>query len=116
MHTLTQVQTNTLYFLLQNSALDMRDNRGKRHDVSYVFLSLLVALFRNRDGNLSSIHRSMVNKNRELSEALGLELMSVISRSHLPIFLQKVDLTAFSRILSSFLGITLDEEKKNGLL
>ena len=57
----------------------------------------------------------MVNKNIELSQFLGLAVVPVISRSYLPIFLQKVDLTAFTAILFSFLGIELDENKKNGL-
>ena len=111
MDTLTIAQTNTIYSLLQNSELDLRDNRGKRHDLCYVFLSLMLALFGNRDGNLSSIHRSMVNKNMELSQSLGLEIMPVISRSHLPVFLQKVDLTLFTKVLFLFLGIKLDKKK-----
>ena len=115
MHTLTIIQTNTIYSLLQNSQLDLRDNRGKRHNVCYVFLGLMLALFRNRDGNLSSIHRSMVNKNMELSQSLGLEIMPVISRSHLPVFLQKVDLTLFAQVLFLFLGIKLDKKNKHGL-
>lgn len=112
MNTLTTVQTNTIYSLLQNSLLDLRDNRGKRHDLSYVFLSLMLSFFRNRDGNLSSLQRSMANKNAELSECLGLEIMPVISRSHLPILLQKVDLGVFTQIVYSFLGITLDENRQ----
>ena len=112
MHTPTIDQTNTIYLLLQNSQLDLRDNRGKRHQLCYVFVSLILALFRNRDGNLSSIHRSMVNKNIELSQSLGLETMPVISRSHLPVFLQKIDLAVFTEILFLFLGIKLDANKQ----
>ncbi len=67
MPTLTIAQNNTIYSLLQTGSLDLRDNRGKRHDLSYVVISLMLALVRNRDGNLSSIHRSMVNKNKELN-------------------------------------------------
>lgn len=67
----------------------------------------MLALLRNRDGNLSSIHRSMVNKNKELSQSLGLEVMPVISRSHLPILLQKIDVKAFSQVLVSFAGVEL---------
>ena len=89
MNTLTLTQSNTLYSLLQNSALDLRDNRGKCHELCYVFLSLMIALFRNRDGNLSGIHRSMVNKNVELSQSLALEVMPVIWRSYLPVFFKK---------------------------
>lgn len=115
MNTRTIAQTNTLYCLLQNSELDLRDNGGKRHELCYVFLSLMLALVGNRDGNLSSIHRSIVNKNSELSQFLGLEVKPLIARSHLPIFLQKVDSTACTAVLSLFLGIDLDETKKNGL-
>jgi len=111
MHTLTIAQTNTIYSLLQNSELDLRDKRGKGHQLCYVFVSLMLALFRNRDGNLSSSHRSMVNKNIELSQSLGLETMPVISRSHLPVFLQKIDLSVFTEVLFSFSGIKLDANK-----
>ncbi len=96
MPTLTIARTNTIYSLLQNSELDLRDNRGKRHELCYVFVSLMFALFGNRDGNLSGLHRSMVNKNIELSQSLGLAIMPVISRSYFPVFLQKVNLKVFT--------------------
>jgi len=98
MHTPTTPQINTFYSLLQNSELDLRDNRGKRLDLRYTFLSLMLAFFRNRDGNLSSLHRSMVNKHGELCGFLGLDIgkTPIVSRSHLPVFLQKVDLADYS--------------------
>jgi predicted transposase YbfD/YdcC len=114
MDTLTTNQTNTLYCLFQNADLDKRDNRGKRLKCCYIFVSLMLALFRNRDGNLSSIHRSMVNKHDELCGFLGLaeNTPRMISRSHLPIFLQSVDLKLFADVLHSFSGTELDDKEK----
>lgn len=87
--------------------LDQRDNRGKRHEVWFVLLGLAIAFLRNRDGVLSSLHRSMVNTNTELCEFLGIEFGSVVSRAELPIILQNIDIKIFDDILFSYLGIRL---------
>jgi len=57
-------QETTFYEELQKSInLDLRDNRGKIHDLPYVLLGFTISLLRRRDGFLSSIHRSIKHKN-----------------------------------------------------
>ncbi len=107
-------QETTFYELLQNNAgLDLRDNRGKVHNLAYVLLGLTLGLLRKRDGCLSSIHRGMVNKNSELCLFLGIENEKVISRSHLPVLLSKVNLGCFEGLLFANYGIELSEAEKS---
>ena len=55
-------QEKTFYEHLQTiEGLDLRDSRGKKHDLAFVLLGVMIGLLRDRDGKLSSIHRSMVN-------------------------------------------------------
>lgn len=83
MVTYIEEQETTFYKEIQNCEdLDLRDNRGKIHDLAFVLLGLIIGLQRNRDGNLSSLHRSMRNTREELCDLLNLEIESVISRSH----------------------------------
>lgn len=93
------------------AALDLRDVRGRRHSLSFVLLSLVLALLRGRDGNLSSTHRSMKNTHEELCTFLG-ERHRCISRSHLPVFLEKVCVESFDNLLFTHYGLRLDEEEK----
>ena len=98
--------------LQKSTEIDLRDNRGKRHKMWLVLLSLTLGLLRKRDGNLSSLHRSMVNKHKELCNFLKVDNERVISRSQLPILLQKVKLEAFEAILFNHYGIKLSQEEK----
>jgi len=105
---------NSFYVKLQNLAgLDLRDNRGKIHNLAFVLLGLSIALLRKRDGNLSSLHRSMENKHQELCTFLGLsDSTEVISRSYLPVCLKRVSLLHFERLLFENYGIELSDEQK----
>lgn len=107
------MQGTTFYEQLQNCPeLDLRDRRGKIHNLGFVLLGLTLSLLRNRDGCLSSIYRSMKNKNTELCSFLSIEHQPVISRSHLPVILKKVSLEAFEKLLFSSYGIQLEENEK----
>ena len=66
--------------LQNNTDIDLRDNRGKRHKLWFVLLNLTLGILRKRDGSLSSLHRSIVNKHDELCISLGIENERVISR------------------------------------
>lgn len=113
MATHIEVQETTFYKGIQNcEGLDLRDSRGKIHDLGFVLMSLIIGLLRNRDGNLSSIHRSMENIHFELCELLNIEIEEVISRSHLPRFLKKVALKKFEELVYKWFEIELDEGEK----
>ena len=98
---------------LQNEkGLDLRDSRGKRHDLAVVLVGVVVALLSNRDGNLSSIHRHLNNHYERLVEVLGVEKKKPVSRSQLPIILGSVSVLVFDRLLFENYGVRLDEEEK----
>jgi hypothetical protein len=92
--------------------LDLRDNRGKRHKMWLTLLGLTIGLLRKRDGVLSSLHRSMVNTHDELCNFLNIDNEGVVSRSQLPILLQKVNLKYFEKLLFKHYGIELTENEK----
>ena len=98
---------------LQNEkGLDLRDNRGKRHDLAVILVGVMLALLSNRDGNLSSIHRYLQNHYERLVEVLGVEKKRPISRSQLPIILAQVSVSVFDRLLFADYGIKLNELEK----
>jgi len=107
------LQETTFYYQLQNSpSLDLRDNRGKVHKMSFILMGLVLALLQGRDGNLSSIHRFMSNKNDWICHILNIDKQKVVSRAQLPKILQKVHLSTFEKLLFSCFGIKLSETEK----
>lgn len=106
-------QETTFYEQVQKAqGLDLRDNRGKRHDLAFILLGVIIGLLRKRDGNLSSIHRSMVNTHEQLCSVLKINPEKVVSRAQLPRILAKVSLDKFEAILFSHFAIKLDTEEK----
>lgn len=113
MVTYIEKQETTFYKEIQNcEGLDLRDNRGKIHDLAFVLLGLIIGLLRNRDGNLSSIHRSMKNIHQELCCLLNLDIEVVISRSHLPRILKKIALKEFEKLVYEWFRIELNDREK----
>lgn len=109
-----KVQETTFYEELQNcSELDLRDNRGKAHNLSFILLGLTLSLLSNRDGNLSSMHRFMTNKNKVLCNFLEVEIEQVVSRSHLPIVLSKVNVICFEQLLFKHYGLKLSRIERS---
>jgi hypothetical protein len=107
------VQSNSFFLALQDNAeLDLRDNRGKTHNMSLVLCGLIFALLRGKDGNLSAIHRSMVRKQTELCSFLGIDYQVVISRSHLPIFLKYVNVSFLGTLVFRYFGVHLEVSAK----
>jgi hypothetical protein len=72
--------------------LDLRDARGKKHCLGFVLLGVVIGLCRNKDGNLSSIHRSITNTHEELCNYLNVSFTKPVSRAQLPIILKKLTL------------------------
>jgi predicted transposase YbfD/YdcC len=92
--------------------LDLRDKRGLRHEMAFNLYCLTLSLLRNRDGNLSSMHRCMVNNNSLVCQALKLDQQGVISRPHLPIFLSKVNLSCLEKLVLDHYGVQLSETEE----
>src|SRR3989304_1081147 len=113
MNTSNVVQYNTFYEQIKNcQGLDLRDNRGKIHSLEFVLLGLILALNRNRDGVLSSLHRSMVNTHNDLCKYMNIQNVVPVSRAQLPLILKKVNVEAFNDLIFSFFGFKLAEGEK----
>lgn len=106
-------QETTFYKEVQKAKdLDLRDNRGKRHDLALVLLGVVIGLLRGRDGNLSSIHRSIVNTHERLCKSINISITKPISRAQLPRVLSKVSLSKLEELLFSYFTIELNEDEK----
>ena len=86
-----------------NNLTDMRDNRGKRHSLVILIVTVVFAMLVNRS-KVSSIHRYMTNKIHWLREITGVHDAKVISRSHLPRMLAKIDWVALSVVINRCYG------------
>jgi len=106
-------QETTFYENLCNKeGLDLRDNRGKRHNLPLVLLAIMMAMMRHRDGSLSSLHRSLKNNHDKLCEALSIDNDGFVSRSHLPRLLAKVNRKVFEDLLFEYCGVELSADEK----
>jgi predicted transposase YbfD/YdcC len=106
-------QNTTFYTILQNAeGLDTRDNRGKRHEIAGILTGLCIGLLSNRDGNLSSMHRHMVNHYPVLKSELGLKAPNPVSRAQLPLILSGINLPIFEQLMFSFCKIELSSDEK----
>ena len=82
---------------------DRRDNRGKRHSLLILIVTVVFATLVNRS-KVSSIHRYMSNKIHWLREITGIHDAKVISRSHFPRMLAKLDWAALSVVINECYG------------
>lgn len=108
-----QEQNKSFFDQLQNvEGLDLRDTRGLRHELRVVLLGVTMAILSNRDGNLSSIHRYIVNHNTRILTSINYSTHCPISRSQLPNVLENVCLKVFEGILFANFGIILSEQER----
>lgn len=108
-----QENSRSFFEKLQNAeGLDLRDNRGKKHDLAVVLVGVTLAVLSNRDGNLSSIQRHLKNHYERLATVLGIENKCAVSRSQLPLILEKVACQVFDRLLFESFGIKLSEAEQ----
>ncbi len=82
---------------------DNRDNRGKRHSLVILIITVVFATLVNRS-KVSSIHRYMDNKIHWLRKITGIHDATVISRAHLPRMLAKIDWVALSVVINDCYG------------
>lgn len=108
-----QENSRSFFQILQKAkGLDLRDNRGKKHDLAVVLVGVMLAVLSNRDGNLSSIARHLKNHYEKLVTVLGVEKKRAVSRSQLPLILEKVAFQVFSQLLFESFGIKLSESER----
>jgi len=107
-------QGTTFYEDLQRAdGLDLRDNRGLKLNLNFILVSLVIGILRNRDGNMSSLYRHMRNTHSKICDALGIEIEPIISRSHLPRILTKVNLKVFEQLIFERYSIKLTQEQQS---
>lgn len=71
-----------------------------------------MALLSNRDGCLSSIHRHLVNHYEKLVAVLGIEAKQAVSRSQLPLILEKASVEVLDRLLFENYGVKLTKAER----
>lgn len=86
---------------------DPRDNRGKRHNLVFVIVSVILAIFTGRS-TMSSIHRYIVNKIDWLREMTEITEAQQISRAQLPRILERSDWYEINEIAEKHFGIHIE--------
>ena len=111
-----QENSRSFFEKLQSAeGLDLRDNRGKRHDLAVVLVGVTLAVLSNRDGCLSSIHRHLVNYYEPLVLALGVAKLRPVSRAQLPRILENISVLEFDNLIFSHFGVKLNEKERKWL-
>ena len=97
-----EFECTTFYTQAQaNEKIDLRDNRGKVYQAALVLVEFVLALFCDRDGTMSSIHRHMAIFHDQVVSFMGIENApkKAISRAQLPVFLSKIDYEVFAYLV-----------------
>ena len=95
--------------------ITVRPCGGKVHSIALVLSGLVLAICCERDGNLSSLHRHMVNQFSPLCHLTQQEDQRLISRAQLPLLLAKVNGVLLAKLLFEWFGLLLTPEQKAGL-
>lgn len=85
---------------------DRRDNRGKRHRLSFVLAGVILAILSNRS-YLSSIHRFLKNKLDWLQEMCDCPDATAVSRAQLPNILSGVDWDALNAVFEEVFAVRI---------
>lgn len=108
-----QENSRSFFEKLQRAeGLDLRDNRGKRHELAVILVGVTIAVLSNRDGSLSSIWRHLSNHYEKLMTVLGQETKCVVSRPQLPRVLEKVSIKVFDDLIFSHFGVRLSAKER----
>ncbi|MEK7992615.1 MAG: ISAs1 family transposase [Planctomycetota bacterium] len=86
---------------------DPRDNRGKRHRLSFVVAGVSLAIMVGR-ATLSSIHRFFRNRVELVREITDQPQGRAPSRAHLPRLLSVLEWTAVNELLENHFGVRLE--------
>lgn len=90
---------------------DTRDNRGKRHSLVFILVSVFLAILAGRSMT-SSIHRYIENKLIWLRSITGIEDACSISRAHLPRLLDKeIDWDVLNNLIQEYFDIHIQTDR-----
>lgn len=90
--------------------VDIRDNRGKRHELAFVLGSVVLAIMSGRS-TASSIQRFIKNRIKWLRCVLGNPEAKAVSRAQLPRILATVDWVALNEIIWVHFEFKIEEEQ-----
>lgn len=108
-----QENSRSFFQKLQSAeGLDLRDNRGKRHELAVILVGVTLGVLSNRDGSLSSIWRHLANHYEKLMTVLELEHKRAVSRPQLPRVLEKVSVKVFDNLIFSHFGVRLKQNER----
>ncbi len=87
---------------------DPRDNRGKRHNLSFVLASVILAILSGYN-QTSEIQRFIKNRIKWLKKVLRCRNAKKISRAQLPRILAVVDWDEVNRIVELYFGVRITQ-------
>jgi len=85
---------------------DERDNRGKRHHLSFVITGIILAILCGRS-KTSSIHRFINNRVNWLKKVTQIKQGKTISRAHLPRLIDKISWVSLDKIIQQHFELHL---------
>ena len=97
----------THFIELLRDISDPRDNRGKRHELSFVLAVTTMAILSGKN-HVSEIHRYICNKTEWLQEIFDRPNTKPISRAQLPRIIAIVDWDELNTIIEEFFGVTVE--------
>lgn len=101
---------STSFMTKLRGLIDIRDNRGKRHELAYVLGSVVLAIMSGRS-SASSIQRFIKNRIEWLRHILNNSEAKPVSRAQLPRILAKVDWVALNEIIWVHFGLKIEVER-----
>ena len=108
-----QKNSRSFFEKLQRAeGLDLRDRRGKRHELAVILVGVTIAVLSNRDGSLSSIWRHLTNHYEKLMTVLEMENSGAVSRPQLPRVLEKVSVKVLDNLIFEHFGVRLSEKER----
>ena len=103
-------QITSFVDLLKNELPKHRDNRGKRHPLTFVIAAFVLATLVGRQ-KLSSIHRFMRNRADWLHELIQTPKVKPISRAHLPRLLDGLNWSVLNELIERCFGVRLQSHE-----
>ena len=86
---------------------DPRDNRGKRHNLSFTITAVILAILSDRS-TMSGIHRFIKNKIEWLKDILDRPLAYPVSRAQLPRIIAAVEFEELNKHVEKFFGANIE--------
>lgn len=100
--------TDVTHFIeLLGDMSDPRDNRGKRHELSFVLAVTTMAIMSGKN-HVSEIHRYICNKIKWLRKIFDRPNVESISRAQLPRILTIVDWEELNAVIEEFFSVTVE--------